>query len=347
MFAVYANATGAEDSIRWSREIDRNAPDYWAGVPNSPALFDDGDLLVCGDDSGVYEFDNLCDPLNPNQPIDPPLLVDYSVDNCMSCTPGIGPNKEYIFWRESPPRMYLTVGNGSADYVWAEFPDADDPPWELSFPWYSGAPALDCWGRFYVATPGGPQADPEDLHQGRRIHGFQFIDFVGTAATWDDFFLDWSSDTDRSRGRYSPTPLAVFREFRGPVAVDEDGTLICADDRYVWALRPLLADFNGDGVVNLFDTDAFALALVYPDDWESTYGADYGLNLLGVGDGNNDGAFDHFDIDSIVDAIVAGMVRGGDDDGSESDGRGGQADIEYVCQVRAWLYEHFGMEDCR
>lgn len=46
----------------------------------------------------------------------------------------------------------------------------------------------------------------------------------------------------------SQTPGYNLRQaFRAPVAIDEDGTLIAVNNGYVPALRPLLADFNGDG----------------------------------------------------------------------------------------------------
>jgi hypothetical protein len=81
--------------------------------------------------------------------------------------------------------------------------------------------------------------------------------------------------------------------------MDEDGTLLCASHGYLFALRPLLGDLNGDGVSNCDDAAALVLALVNRESWEQQYGAAYGINLLGAGDANNDGAFNNFDITGL------------------------------------------------
>jgi hypothetical protein len=99
--------------------------------------------------------------------------------------------------------------------------------------------------------------------------------------------------------------LDLREQIEAPIAIDEDGTLIVCSRGYVLALRPLLGDFNGDGCRNNFDVDALELALEDYGDWGSTYGAPIGINLLGVGDANNDGVFDEYDIDGFVDIILA------------------------------------------
>lgn len=101
--------------------------------------------------------------------------------------------------------------------------------------------------------------------------------------------------------------------FHAGIAIDEDGTLICVNEGYILALRPLLGDMNGDGCHNNYDIDAFLLALAGPADpsdptWEESYGAPIGVNLLGVGDCNNDGAFDNFDIQPFVDLLLSGPL---------------------------------------
>ncbi|QOJ13699.1 MAG: hypothetical protein HRU75_03170 [Planctomycetia bacterium] len=95
----------------------------------------------------------------------------------------------------------------------------------------------------------------------------------------------------------------------GP-AIDLDGSVVVANEGYVFVVRPPLADFTGDGCRNNFDVNAFVLALMDPASWHATIGTPGGVNLLGVGDCNNDGVFDNFDIDCFVDLVLCGNPCG-------------------------------------
>ncbi|MBN2446105.1 MAG: hypothetical protein JXO22_05245 [Phycisphaerae bacterium] len=63
-----------------------------------------------------------------------------------------------------------------------------------------------------------------------------------------------------------------------------------------------VGDANGDGVVDVFDIDAFVLAITNPELFELLY-PDADISLC---DTNGDGVVDVFDIDSFVELIVGG-----------------------------------------
>ena len=90
-----------------------------------------------------------------------------------------------------------------------------------------------------------------------------------------------------------------------PIAIDEDGTLLCANRGFILALRPFVGDFNGDGTITCGDASAFSSALTNYSAWDQNYGQVYGINVLGVGDCDNDGLFNNFDIDCFT-AILCG-----------------------------------------
>ena len=73
--------------------------------------------------------------------------------------------------------------------------------------------------------------------------------------------------------------------------------------RGIWIIQiGLPADMNGDGTVNAFDIDPFALALTDPD----AYAAQYpDIDPLVVGDINGDGLLNAFDIDPFVQVLAA------------------------------------------
>jgi sugar lactone lactonase YvrE len=72
--------------------------------------------------------------------------------------------------------------------------------------------------------------------------------------------------------------------------------------RYLGAPAPCVkGDLNGDGAVNAFDVDAFALALSDPDEFFARYP---NVDRLCAGDINSDGQVNGFDIDPFVQLII-------------------------------------------
>lgn len=81
--------------------------------------------------------------------------------------------------------------------------------------------------------------------------------------------------------------------------LDISGTLGSCDIRII---PYILGDMNCDGVVDVFDIDAFVLAITNPGGYLSAYP----LCDIERGDCNQDGSVDVFDIDAFVDLIVGG-----------------------------------------
>ena len=109
-------------------------------------------MVVAGDDGWVYEFDNIRgDPNIPDgqQLPDAPLNIGYAVGSgSLSCTPGIGPNKEYFLWEETNTQLWMAGGyGGPTPDLWESYPDYNTPgEWDLGTRWIHGAPAIDNWG---------------------------------------------------------------------------------------------------------------------------------------------------------------------------------------------------------
>jgi hypothetical protein len=122
--------------------------------------------------------------------------------------------------------------------------------------------------------------------------------------------------------------------FCSPCATDVDGTFLCASFGYLFALRPVLADFNGDGLANNFDITPLGYALGNPTEWDARWGAVHGINLLGVGDANNDGAFNNFDIGLLVQEML-----GGDNSNATAE------DWSVFLETVIWIYDHFQAEE--
>ena len=78
---------------------------------------------------------------------------------------------------------------------------------------------------------------------------------------------------------------------------DQDFALVCYNAVLV---GPALGDCNCDGVVDFFDIDPFVLALVFPEEYATTY-PDCDVMLA---DCNEDGIVDFFDIDPFIALIV-------------------------------------------
>ncbi|MGE0482223.1 MAG: hypothetical protein AB7Q17_17330 [Phycisphaerae bacterium] len=194
-----------------------------------------------------------------------------------------------------------------------------------------GTPAGDAH-RVYISTP-GPSGSFAD---GQRLLAYCYS--AGTPGTPS---LSW---------RYLP-PSTIRFDFLSSIAVSTSGVLLAVNDGYLVAVGPVRGDFNGDGCRNNFDIDPFALALHEdPAEWETEYGAPFGLNVLGIGDCNGDGYFNNFDIDCFADLVVydpycaedfIGPCGGEGDFGGE--GRSAEEQWEYFWNRIAELYAAFNM----
>ncbi|MGE0479899.1 MAG: hypothetical protein AB7Q17_05440 [Phycisphaerae bacterium] len=219
---------------------------------------------------------------------------------------------------------------------------------------YSSAGAADPH-RFYCGTLRwivGPQPDNDEA----RVLGLCYVG--GSAARAPIRTWKFTPPQIQEDPRPEPASTHLQRGFNAPIAVNTDGTIIAVNDGYIFALRPLRADFNGDGCRNNFDVDAFALAITDPDTWEQDYGAPYGINRVSIGDCNDDGVVNNFDLDCFVDIVVAdprcvpeflGPCPSGESSGSESGARGesgepaADSDWAYFYEVVAYLRALFDM----
>jgi hypothetical protein len=296
LFAIWADSS----SICWQHPICADQGDRSTiGAMASPGVFDWGsgasadpskaELFIASDDAYLWGFYNTEDPPDPwSQEVN----TDW-----ISCTAGLTPDGYVIFWSEQP-RLYLWSYRGA-------IVDSDVLDWDITG-WVHGAPALDGWHRFIVNTPCNDSPDPiEHVDTGRVIS----LDLLGSPGNWTGFEWRWSYPTNNPFIIDLTDPEADLDDwpaYYAPLALDQDGTVLCvgwtgSDDykSYIFALRPLVGELNGDGVSNWDDAPALVSALINPASWDEQYGAVYGINLLGVGDGNNDGAFNNFDITPI------------------------------------------------
>ncbi|MBK8914134.1 MAG: hypothetical protein IPM64_05935 [Phycisphaerales bacterium] len=250
----------------------------------SPVLHQDGDLLLPSDDPNVHTFDNLLDPplQDPPNPLclrrrHPPQAVGSSV---FSATVGVFPDRVGVTWQESGGILYRII-DGPSSLVVSD--NAGAIPNHIG-----GAPLLDVAERFYMNTDGASRvyARKKSFQEGI-----------------DRFDAGWRDPVTGLPVLYEP-PTPYNTVFHSQPAVTSDGTLICTNEGYVLALRPLLGDFNGDGCRSNFDVDPFADALMDLQKWREDFGDPIGINLVGIGDCNNDGEFNNFDIDCFVDLVV-------------------------------------------
>jgi len=309
-FAAFANGSGPP---RWKHGIV-GREFYYYGALGSPGVFDWatneslGDVVIGSQDGFLWGFDNWDMPY--------PWLVWFPVPlppvmRLLAYTAAITPERDLIFASagqfpgtdDPPSRIFL--------WRWGE----NDPHYQIDSDigapyfnrWVFGAPVLDSWFRFFMAAPG----DPYSTH-GRKLMGFKLIWEQGR---WNRFAQAWRYPINR------PFIPGLSQDdwpvYAAPVAMDEDGTLIYVGYSgpalrkiFLIAVRPLVADFNGDEVANNFDIDPLVLALNDPTAWNEQYGAVHGINLLGIGDCNNDGVFNSFDIDCLVEAMGQNRTGG-------------------------------------
>jgi hypothetical protein len=288
-FAIFADGNpGQAQEWAWADGINdfQEYGDIQKGTFGSPSVHLPTALemadqpVVCSDDGGVYAFDNLSAGSQGSQH----RRWRHDFGHCISSTAGLAINGDLIFWNEWRWLRDPSDEGGSYSENGRSQPG-------FGGDWYFGAPVVDSADRFYVATPG---TSPAAL--GRKVLAYTrpLIWWENPNETEDPNLPLWIWGDEGDL----PT-WAEALPFSAPLAMDEDGTVYCVSHGYIFALRPLVGDFNGDQVSNCDDADALVLALVNRESWEQQYGTVYGINLLGVGDANNDGAFNNFDITAL------------------------------------------------
>ncbi|MGE0480981.1 MAG: hypothetical protein AB7Q17_10970 [Phycisphaerae bacterium] len=284
------------------------------------------------DDGGIYTFSNVVDETSPyNLTEKHHECYDFGFSGFFSGTGVVFPDRHVVFINESG--LVVRIYDPHDD----EFTDAGEGGVDIGKNWEWTHLAGDRADRFYVAAPGGTgDAD------GRRVFAFENAEESGIVPrAW----LNAKFQPPDFNAAPCETEFNLFQQFEAPLAIDEDGTLIVCNRGFVLALRPLLGDLDGNGVIDIEpDIDAFVLALVDQPEWQETIGLPLGVNLLGVGDCNNDGAFNSYDIDCIEDALENPRDVGpcsGEEEESQSRG---SANTEYLQSVVAWLRMIYGME---
>ncbi|MBL8879111.1 MAG: hypothetical protein JNG88_08325 [Phycisphaerales bacterium] len=291
LHAFRADGLGADSSADITL-----GPQVQSGSYGSPGVhhYDDvseASFVIASDDSCAYAFDNVA---GVNSDL---ILFDHE---CV----GFGQTGENFSGTSVvfPDRNVIWINEASTIHRF----NGDDPTSEAERgvlqllvnkgTWEWSQFAGDSADRFYVATPGtyGPDDDS------RVVRAFKNETETQEPPDLPRILNAWSED------KYTPPTIAthnLLQEFEAPVAIDLDGTLIVCNRGYVLALRPLLGDFNGDCETNCMDFDPFVLALCDPGAWnagpqpDEGFGLTFGINLVGVGDCNNDGRFDNYDID--------------------------------------------------
>jgi hypothetical protein len=329
LFAVYAD----QGPCAWQDALDGPADSVY-GAMGSPGIFDwvvgndsypeEADLFIASDDGYLWGFNNTMswDKID-GYPHYPGTVTYISSTAALArVVTSIGVKRYMIFWSESPtpPALFLyDFGSELSDPV-----ELQRTYVSLGTDWVFGAPVLDSWRRFFVQTPGVWQDPPPWDDRGRRVIGYKVeLDDQGDDPTWAwiGFSEDWFYPDQHAFVPGVTEP--GWPAYHAPLAMDEDGTLLCIAWRefggqktaYIIALRPLVGDFNGDGVSNWDDAPALIAARMNPTLWETNYGALLGINRLGVGDANNDGLFNSSDIIPIR----ARWAGGGDGDSPQWD----------------------------
>jgi hypothetical protein len=311
------------------------------GAMGSPGVFDwdtttpptEADLFLATDDAWLWGFDNTC--ALPDPPAEEWLWRKQTSATYISSTAALTPDRYMVFWSETPTALHLWLfeRNYVDDYLWLALGMSQ---------WIHGAPALDSWGRVVINTPSPETPVPEEAPEAGRIICYAIEPDPDPEHPHDKVLTE--------RWRYPEHNYFVIKidedpedwpAYFAPVALDQDGTVICVGwtgaphyQSYLFALRPPLGLLNGDGASNWDGAPALIQALLDPEGWEEQYGAVYGINLLGAGDANNDGEFNHLDIPGIRDQWDA---NGGGED------REGQWD--YYRLLIDELIEYFAQEE--
>ncbi|QOJ14299.1 MAG: hypothetical protein HRU75_06455 [Planctomycetia bacterium] len=269
------------------------------GSYSSPGVQDDGDVIVPADNRRVLGFDNLI-PTPPATGLALRFLAtttNCNVADWVSSTAGLFSDRRWLLWTESSRRFLLgTDDEGVSQEVVGTRSGSGGTQ-----QWIWGSPALDNFDRAFSGSLDG------NLRAVRNFTSESPVECDLDEQEWLRIRGAWTLGSTE-RAYFPPTSIAGGTNLRqssrsGP-AIDLDGSVVVANEGYVFVVRPLLADFTGDGCRNNFDVDAFVLALMDPASWHATIGIPGGVNLLGVGDCNNDGVFDNHDIDCFVDLVI-------------------------------------------
>ncbi|QOJ15798.1 MAG: hypothetical protein HRU75_14635 [Planctomycetia bacterium] len=283
------------------------------GSGASPTLRDDGVCVIPSDDGWVYAIENTTTMARIWRIRPPGIIAGDSYS--FSASAAVFPDGNLICWDE-----YSTVSLiNSEGVVWGSRVLSAST-------WIGGSSAAD---RLRWYNP----------------HAWRAVRCYANDVEFDEELLP-PYPFKRVWGYLPPEPLRV--PLVGAPAIDGDGTLIFQSGSHILALRPLLADFNGDGCRNNFDGDSLAQLLTSPAQWQTEIGDVLGINGLGVCDCNNDGVCNNFDIDCAVDLILYGPTQCGEpaftpDDGEPKDeeessqfsGSGGFGEAESMEQAAA------------
>lgn len=342
LFADGVDRNNTGSAVAWRECLDVGPGQLTSGTFASPNVLDTGKTIVGAEDTAFYGFDNASFRDDGNY---------YRWDNSdhetyrrfgasISWTCGAAPGGYVLMLTEDQGLyndLWLLRDVGTTFNRLGSLQIANQTA-GTAFAWYRGAPALDSTSRGYVATSGILGS-----RDGRKV--------LAVSYTSTNIGRAWGGEEFAYQPRVLPCDAPwhdLRRQFRAPVAIDADGTLIVTCDGYILALRPMLGDFNGDGCRDNGDIDAWALALVDKEAWDTAYGGPTGINLLGVGDCNNDGIFDNGDIDCFVTLLLEHSTCTAFNCPCEGEGmsapQGAPQDWNHLLATAEWLRAHFGME---
>jgi hypothetical protein len=287
------------------------------GVPDSLA-----GPFVGSDEGALYAFDN---PTSYNSGTNNERWPDASCNSTppyygdpadtrryISATAGLSANGDIILWNENNALIHV-VDSGTS------FSRTSDVDLQVSSAMVFGAPALDTFSRVFIATPGSGTGNNDTS-----VLAYSYSN-SGVNSTYIWRYLAPTS--------IGPNNTNIRRESRSPLAMDEDGTLYVVNAGYLLALRPLLGDLDGSGDLDCDDIDAFVSALAFPSTWESNVGSALGVNRVGVGDCNNDGLLNNFDIDCMEALLCSHCSSCSYCPPCEGDAPAGQSPFDYLREL--------------